>query len=103
AWAHGGRCGGAVAGLLAQEVRGGPGNVSAFFSDGFDRDRVELVGGFGPGRADLDAALAKLPDVAGGDLGTPSVVDADKQHGRLAVISGELRGGCCHHISFRLW
>src|SRR5699024_1781677 len=87
----------------SQDVRGGRGNVNAFFSHGFDRDRVELVGGFGPGRADLDAALAKLPDVAGGHLGTPSGGDGDQELGRLAVIIGASRGGGCHQFSFRLW
>src|SRR5699024_8676589 len=80
ATAHGDNSMGGFDVLEGQDVRSVRGNVIVFFSHVFDRDRVEWVGGFGPGRADHAATLAKLPDVAGGHLGTPSVVDADKQH-----------------------
>src|SRR5699024_2867579 len=58
ATAHGDSDVGGCGGLRGPDVRGGRGKVAASFSRGGDRDRGEWVGGFGPGRAGLDAALA---------------------------------------------
>jgi hypothetical protein len=59
------------------------GDVDALFSQGLDGYGVDLVGGFGAGRADFDTAAREMVEVAGGHLGAAGVVDANEQNGRL--------------------
>jgi len=59
------------------------GDVDAFLGHGTNSHRVDLVGRFGPSRADLYAITSEVVEVSGSHLGTAGVVDTDEEDGRL--------------------
>ena len=50
--------------LRGQDLGSFGGNVDPFFGHGLDGDGIDLVGGFGTGRAYLDLAAGQLTEIA---------------------------------------
>jgi len=57
---HGDHDVGSFDGLRGQDLGSFGGNVDPFFGHGLDGDGIDLVGGFGTGRAYLDLAAGQL-------------------------------------------
>src|SRR5690606_972421 len=66
--------------LGGEDLRLLGGDVDADLGHGLDRHRVDLVGGHGPGGADLDPPTGEGGREARGHLGAAGVVDADEQN-----------------------
>src|SRR5699024_3736484 len=61
-------------------------DVDPHLEHGLDSDRIDLLDGHRPGRADLDAVPGEVAQPAGSHLGTAGVVDADEQDGGRAIV-----------------
>src|SRR3954470_20825873 len=83
--AHGDQYIGGLGGVPVQFAGCVGGDVDADLAHGFDGDRVDLVGGFAAGRADLDGVAGQVAQPAGGHLGAAGVVHAHEQDGGLAA------------------
>src|SRR5215208_6327312 len=59
------------------------GNVDTFFGHGLDGDGIDLVGGFGTGRAYHDLAAGQLTEIAGGHLVNAGILTRE-QRGKWA-------------------
>lgn len=70
--------------FVGEDLGGVVGDVDAFFCNGRDCDRVDLVAGLGSCGEDVDAVSGEVLEVAGGHLELACVVDADEEDGGLA-------------------
>jgi hypothetical protein len=70
-------------GVVGEDLGSFGGNIDPILGHGLDGDRIDLVRGFRTGRADFDLATGQLAEVAGGHLGSASIVDANEQNRRF--------------------
>ena len=90
--AHGDHDVGGFDGFCGEDLRGLARDVDALFGHGLDCDGVDLIAGHGSGGSDLNFAVGKFGEVAGGHLGAAGVVDAHEKDGGLAHLrSSDLR------------